>query len=133
MNIRHITEDDILEVENIGKDSLQIYKTILVVTYHNKLVGFIIGKRESSNFNIMSFAIDRNYRKHGFGKAILSNLEIIIKPFAQVEYLLVHTENINAISFYLKNGFKQSKHIPGYYYGMFKANSHDALMLVKTL
>ena len=29
----------------------------------------------------MSFAIDRKYRKHGFGKAILSNLEIIIKPY----------------------------------------------------
>jgi ribosomal-protein-alanine N-acetyltransferase len=146
MDIRHMTFNDLYRVENIGKTSLPIYFKYenliyimdqsnyvkLVAVYNNIIIGFIIGMYDTDKvFAILSFAVDGNYRKHGVGKLLLQNIESIAKQYCSIMYLHVHVKNNNAISFYLKNGFKQIDYIKNYYYGSFQSDTLDALLLIK--
>jgi ribosomal protein S18 acetylase RimI-like enzyme len=76
---------------------------------NKKLIGFILIKENSEGIWVKHMVIDKNYRAKGLGSFFLSNvLERYFerKRIYKVEVLI---NNVDAIVFFEKNGFKVEK------------------------
>lgn len=139
MIIDQISYKDYKEIEIIGKDSLPIYYNIEEIGYlhsnqennimlkasiNNKIIGFIfcVIEKDIDNIHINSIAIDKQFRKNGYGTSIIN----YIKNYNKNITLNVSQINLIAIIFYKKNGFKIKDIRKNYYENL---ENNDAYLL----
>jgi ribosomal-protein-alanine N-acetyltransferase len=121
--------DEIFQIEKeaFGGDSysmrileylLNNADVFLVAEADEQVVGYICGEYLFKRGHIISLAIKRGYRGRGIGKELLNMFvrSAVIRGIEEV-YLEVSIENVDAINFYRKMGFKVSGNIKGYYRG----------------
>ena len=87
----------------------------LVAEKNGKIVGFIIGTMVSMDeLRILMLAVDKDYRRRGIGSMLLRDL-IMRYPHARRVYLEVRCDNLEAIKFYKKHGFRIKEKIEDFY------------------
>ncbi|MBS1518106.1 MAG: GNAT family N-acetyltransferase [Bacteroidetes bacterium] len=88
------------------KKQIREDKNIFTAAYlDGRMAGFIsISHKGDKNYFLHKLYIDNGIQKKGIGKALLN------KVFSKIDYetirLTVNRQNINAVNFYFKNGFK---------------------------
>jgi ribosomal-protein-alanine N-acetyltransferase len=129
--IRQVHPNDIFSVIKITYESLpERYNPIIFNTFYEnypegfliaeknrKIVGFIIGTKTSHDtVRITMLAVNKDYRRQGFGSNLLINLlkKLAEKNISQVD-LEVKTDNNAAINFYKKHGFTITDNVPSFY------------------
>jgi ribosomal-protein-alanine N-acetyltransferase len=102
----------------------------IVAEIAHKIIGFIIGvKINLENVKILMLSISEDYRKQKIGSMLLTRLINGIKiEHVQHIDLEVRIDNVRAIKFYLKHGFKISQKIIEFY-----QDSEDAYTMSKNL
>lgn len=122
--------NDVDIIYNIGQNNLPIYYSlkeirrfiknpnyiVYVIYQFNTIVGYLIAQIFTTHIHIMSFAIDQNARRIGYGTKLLNKLtdfakNVIIKKLT----LYVMCSNLPAIACYEKNGFIKDTLMPNYY------------------
>ena len=91
-----------------------------------KIVGFVSFFHVKDEIEIIKIGIIKTHQRNNYGSIIIDEIKRLnIKKI----FLEVSVQNINAINFYLKNGFQKIGVRKGYYVG--KDNSRiDALRLI---
>lgn len=97
----------------------------IVALLEEKIVGYAIGEVSRDFGEIISIAVDSNYRNQRIGEALINNL---IENFRQKGirnlYCEVRTANKNGISFFEDLGFCIIKTVKGFY-----QNGGDAFLM----
>ena len=140
-NTRLALRSDINRIRDINITSLPIAydhkeyiefilspKTIIMIcSLDNNIIGYIVGKwYTETRFHIMTFAVDKTYRRHGVGKRLMND----IVKYASTQHkpekitLYVQIENKIAIEFYKSQGFTDIN-LKKNYYG---SKSHAYMM-----
>lgn len=105
---------------------------ILVVYDEDKIVGFVDYMITFNSATISQIAVLPNYRKKGLGSKLLEEMEKSfpkeIDDVVETITLEVRESNINAISFYKKNGYENVV-IKKHYY----KNGENAVYMIKRL
>jgi ribosomal-protein-alanine N-acetyltransferase len=144
LKIRRVQPQDIIEVIALAYDTLperynpvifnQFYESspegFLVVIDQNRLVGFLIGIKTTSNTaRILMLSVHDVYRNQGIGTALLNEFLAAMKHrrVTKVE-LEVRTSNHAALAFYKKQGFLHQHTIERFY-----QNGDDAYVMKKDL
>jgi ribosomal protein S18 acetylase RimI-like enzyme len=139
MLIEKITFKDYERLEEIGKKSLPIYYDIEEICYlhlyqentimlkalkNEDIVGFMFCKVEEkvNNIHINSIAIEKNFRREGYGTYMID----YIKKYKKNITLNVSQINAIAINFYKKNGFIVKENKKNYYENL---ENNDAYLL----
>ena len=105
--------------KNINNEINRIYSNMCTFTQdrtaiilgaieNNDLIGFIWGyrkKEENNIFHINYFFVNEKYRSQGTGSMLLKEFENKISKYKEIE-LLVNKNNVGALEFYKRNGFK---------------------------
>ncbi len=143
ISFRRATIDDLEEIQSIERSSFKYpYSTFYmknllkyadiyyVAEMDNKIVGYIIARKEAYNMgHIISIAVHPDYRKMGIGEKMLQKVEKELKEMGCYRvYLEVRISNQPAISLYKKLGYLTFKVIHNYY-----ADGEDAYMMIKSL
>lgn len=83
------------------------WESSLLLSYKNKIIGFIISSRKINTFHIHKFFIHKKYRSFGFGNILLQKFEERLKEKFNSHSitLKVYIENTKAIKFYRKHNF----------------------------
>jgi len=149
--IRYAKVSDIGQIHAVNKECLPLYyatyelmiimsmNQYFIVVAENetigKIIGFLIARIERDNqVHILSFGVSQNYRKHGIGTKLIKFLQSGLNLKYRLLTLYVHTENVNAIRFYKKNGFVVNNIVENYYLGSLKGcRSYDAYFMVKLI
>jgi len=102
----------------------------IVAEKHYKVVGFILGlKTNLKNARILMLSVSEAQRRQNIGSELLK--QFLMKAAQQnienIE-LEVRTDNIKAIKFYEKHGFKIIYKLPKFY-----QNEEDAYVMKKTI
>ena len=117
----NFTKDIIYEIcdlqtknENlISKDNLDKYldapsSLLFTATYNEKIIGFLIAKNLLDFIDLDYILIDKNFRRQNIATNLLNELRNYCQKNNIPKILLeVRNSNTAAISFYLKNKFKQ--------------------------
>lgn len=105
---------------------------ILVAYDEDKIVGFVDYMITFNSATISQIAVLPNYRKKGLGSKLLEEMEKSfpkeIDDVVETITLEVRESNINAISFYKKNGYENIV-IKKHYY----KNGENAVYMIKRL
>ena len=113
-------------------------KIVLVANYNGSIVGYIYAYKEFVNkanvlkCRIASFGVMPDQRGIGLGTMLVNSLIGKLRIYCNkyiVLTLLVKTDNIPAINFYLKNGFIKAKKLPNYY--NIKGNYYNAYLMYR--
>jgi len=101
----------------------------IVAENESEVMGYAVGKPKNDEAEIISLAINPNFRQQGIG-AELANflLEHFKKKGTRKISLRVRTKNKLGIAFYRKAGFEISKKIKNYY-----QNGDDAYLMRKKI
>jgi ribosomal-protein-alanine N-acetyltransferase len=98
----------------------------IVAEFKGNVVGYTIGNNSGE---IITIAVDPDYRKQGIGKSLA---DFLIKNYKKrgIQELSIHvrTNNQAGVSFWQNLGFKVEKTIKNYY-----SNGDDALLLKKEI
>lgn len=104
----------------------------LVLEVNNDIVGFIDFMITFNSATISQLAITKEYRKQGFGKLLLEEMENRFpkegEDIVENVTLEVRASNARAISLYQKNGYEVIVKKPHYY-----SDGEDAIYMVKRL
>jgi len=129
MAVRNFEYEDLIHVFRIANEALSENYTMdfflylwqissngfLVAEENGKIVGFIIGVMASMDeLRILMLAVEEKSRRKGMGSVLLKNL-MIRHPHARRVYLEVRCDNMEAIKFYKKHGFKIKEKIEDFY------------------
>ncbi|MDC0093550.1 GNAT family N-acetyltransferase [Alphaproteobacteria bacterium] len=91
----------------------------------DKIIGYISFYQVIDEVEIIKIGIIKSYQRSSYGSLLIKELKKLnIKKI----FLEVSTENVKAINFYIKNGFKQIGFRKGYYRSI-NGSSVDALRL----
>jgi len=101
------------------------YTILKHITYENKIIGFILCEIIYDELNLLKIAIHPLYRKQGLALLLVKDLFKNIK--INNIYLEVSVNNIAAINFYTKLGFKTINVRKKYY-----SNGDDANIMLCT-
>jgi len=119
--------EDLLDIVQIGKESLPIYYklhhlTEMLNSYYliykclleNEIIGFFILEIcGEEKIHIMSIAISKPNRDKGYGSKIIDFLKNVFLKYTLSLY--VQIQNQDAVRFYLKNNFEIKKTRVNYY------------------
>ncbi|HUW48760.1 MAG TPA: GNAT family N-acetyltransferase [Patescibacteria group bacterium] len=100
---------------------LKDYNTVsLVARKQDEIAGFVIGmiyfEREALHGHILTIDIGHVYRRKGFGRLLMNEIETIFKlKGAKASYLEVREDNAPAIGLYLNLGYKIIGKLDNYY------------------
>jgi len=116
--------------ENYFKSLYQKYpEGFIVAENENRIIGYTIGYPKNESAEIISLAVDPNWRKKGIGKNLTNFLINHFKEKGVKEiFLHVRTKNKVAISFNQNLDFKILKTIKNYY-----QNGDDAYLMERKL
>ncbi len=132
------TKSDYSTLIEIEKSTFQDYssknelKSLVNQTSHmiwkiekKKIIGFVSFFYVNDEIEIIKICIIKSHQRQSYGSILINEIKKLkIKKI----FLEVSVENINAINFYLKNGFKQIGVRKGYYANT-KGSRIDALRL----
>jgi len=101
---------------------------IWVGVYDDKIVGYVLVEGEGETGHIISLNVDPNYRRRGFGEALMGAAEAYyLKKGIKKMKLEVHVDNPAQI-LYFKMGYRTVGVQEGYY-----ANGSSAIVMTKCL
>ena len=118
INIKPVKKDDLLKLIEIDKDVFDYFTSIEdFKNYFNqdtikiwrisdpKIIGYVIFYHVRDEIEIIKIGIMKSYQRKNYGSLVVNK----IKNFKDIRkiFLEVSVENIQAINFYLKNGFKK--------------------------
>jgi ribosomal protein S18 acetylase RimI-like enzyme len=87
----------------------------LVAELDGKIIGSVLAGFDGRRGMMYHLAIDRQYRKQGIGSSLVAELEKRLRKKGCLRwYLLVYPDNLEAIDFYEKRGWKR---MPLFAYG----------------
>ena len=139
INIKQVKKGDLLKLIEIDKDifgcpaSIKDFEnyfkeeTIKIWKISTqKIIGFVIFYHVKNEIEIIQIGIMKSCQRKNYGSLIVNKIKKL-KDIRKI-FLEVSVENIQAINFYLKNGFKKIGIRKGYY----KVNKKriDALRLL---
>lgn len=117
----------VFEIENMSFDQSyginmfqQLYEMgigFLVAEEDGYVVGYVLFwiKYENQG-HIISIAVDKNYRRKGYGTQLLAkSIGILSLLRLDTIYLEVNENNAGAVEFYRRFNFKIDRTVPGYY------------------
>jgi ribosomal-protein-alanine N-acetyltransferase len=85
---------------------------------HGVLQAFGIMRYGDDDAHLLLFAVESQWRRQGLGTALLDWLEQVARAAGAVRIELECREsNVAALAFYAKQGFVQTRLMPGYYQG----------------
>lgn len=88
----------------------------LIAKVRGRIAGYIATRVCSGRAEVVSIAVDPDYRRAGIGKTLLGHaLERIEKSGAHSVELMVRVDNREAIHFYRRFGFRHAGRFAGYY------------------
>jgi ribosomal protein S18 acetylase RimI-like enzyme len=94
------------EPDEIAKKLQRDPDLFLLAVADGKIVGTVLGGFDGRRGMIYHLAVDAAYRQHGTGGLLMDEVERRLKARGCVKsYLLVTTDNDNAIRFYEKRGW----------------------------
>lgn len=97
----------------------------LVAEVNDYVVGYVMFWLKYENQgHIISLAVDKNYRRKGYGTELLAKAISILFLISDTIYLEVRASNKVAIEFYRQFHFKQDRVVPNYY-----ESGEDAVIL----
>ena len=138
INIGQVKKGDILKLIEIDKDifdyptsikdfenyfKIETIKIWKIST--TKIIGFVIFYHVRDEIEIIQIGIMKSYQRKNYGSLIVNKIKKL-KDIRKI-FLEVSVENIQAIDFYLKNGFKKIGIRKAYY--KVKKQRIDALRL----
>jgi len=100
---------------------LNDYNTVsLVARKQDEIAGFVIGmiyfERKALHGHILTIDICNVYRRKGFGRLLMNEIEMIFKlKGVKASYLEVREDNAPAIGLYLNLGYKIIGKLDNYY------------------
>lgn len=106
---------------------------VFVATDEGKFVGASSGLAKKYNnkygryFYLSDLLVEKEYRKHGFGKKLLGLLEEKIKKLG-IEYIWTWTAGFEAEKFYIKQGYEVFASFKNFY-----PSGHSRIGLIKKL
>jgi ribosomal-protein-alanine N-acetyltransferase len=101
----------------------------LVAKLDGKILGYIVGEKNSDSGIIISIAVKKNWRGKGIGRKLTEKLlENFKKEGMRIVFLHVREENKEAINFYQALGFKIRELVENYY-----SNGENAYLMEKSL
>ena len=117
INKVEINMDDIINIYEIGKESLPIYYNLntlismiqsdnyIIYKVYNekKIYGYVVIREIDDKIHICSISVRNKYRNKGIGGIMMRYLQNIYKRIS----LYVQSTNEIANNFYKKNGFKR--------------------------
>ncbi len=92
--------------ENFLSEMPDKWDLSLVALFNDELIGYLIASRKELSIHIHRLAIDQQFQSAGVGKSMVSKLVTKAKLWKLPISLKVHYENLHAIAFYQKIGFK---------------------------
>lgn len=125
----------VYEIESMSFDQsygIQIFQQLyemkigfLVAEEDGYVVGYIMFWLKYENQgHIISLAVDKNYRRKGYGTQLLARAIGILFLISDTVYLEVRASNTGAIEFYKQFHFKEDRIVPNYY-----ESGEDAVVL----
>ena len=117
----------VFEIENMSFN--QSYGINMFQQLYDMGVGFLVAEKEGyvigyvlfwikyeNQGHIISIAVDKNYRRQGYGTQLLVKaISILSLLHLDTIYLEVNENNKGAVEFYEQFNFKQDRIVPGYY------------------
>lgn len=117
----------VYEIENMSFD--QSYGINMFQQLHEMGIGFLVAEKNDyvvgyvmfwikyeNQGHIISIAVDKNYRRKGYGTQMLTKaIGILSLLRLDVIYLEVNENNTGAVEFYRQFNFKIDRIVPGYY------------------
>ena len=136
IEIRNYKNEDINSINLMGKNmhdnyvfKLDEFSRCLVITMDNKLAGFITYSIIYDRAEIVDIYIDKEYRKQGFAKMLLSKVIDISMDNKCINITLeVNSNNTAAIGLYKKYGFELVSIRKAYY-----SDGSDGYLMKKDL
>lgn len=125
----------VYEIESMSFDQtygIQIFQQLyemgigfLVAEIDDYVVGYVMFWLKYENQgHIISIAVDKNYRRRGYGTQLLAKAIGILFLISDTIYLEVRASDTGAIEFYKQFHFKQDRVVPHYY-----ESGEDAVIL----
>lgn len=125
----------VYEIESMSFDQtygIQIFQQLyemgigfLVAEENEYVVGYVMFWLKYENQgHIISIAVDKNYRRRGYGTQLLAKAIGILFLISDTVYLEVRASDIGAIEFYKEFNFKEDRVVPNYY-----ESGEDAVVL----
>ena len=132
--IREINEKDYVNVNNLLKNfNYELTKEsfnndfLKVLVYEEECIkGILVYQYLYDRLEIDYIIVDNNYRNMGIASKLLNSLENTYENIDNIT-LEVRESNTSAISFYLKNGFKEIAKRKNYY------KDEDGILMIKKL
>jgi ribosomal-protein-alanine N-acetyltransferase len=97
---------------------LQYYgdRFFVAVIENSELIGYCVCSTEGESAHLISIAVHRDFRRRGYGTALLQKVITNVAEDGVGElWLEVSVKNTEAISVYTKTGFERLQEIPNYY------------------
>jgi ribosomal protein S18 acetylase RimI-like enzyme len=143
-NIREANFQNLSRIQVCNKECLPLYYNItdyysfFIMPKYNilmaedaingKLCGFLVSEHIGKYYHILTFGVNKQYRRKGIGSKLIDGLIKIAK--CENLSLNVHIENTSGIAFYQKYGFKKVTELKNYYNGSLKdTTSQDAVRM----
>lgn len=133
---QYISELSLLEKNNFNNEaytkdllysSINEYDNIIVLLDEDILIGYAI-YRTLDIIHLFKIYIKTEYRRNSYAKGLLDYIIENSKTFNKI-YIEVRKNNINALNFYDKNGFKIINQISNFY----QNPKDDAIIMEKYL
>jgi ribosomal-protein-alanine N-acetyltransferase len=129
LDARAMTPDDLAQVSDIERrsydypwshgvfrDCLLAGYTCMVLQRDDAIVGYCILSVAAGEAHILNLCVDPNFRKLGYGQALLEEvLERAARAEVREVFLEVRPSNLAALALYRKKGFRQIAARPSYY------------------
>ncbi len=102
----HLRRSD--EPEEIEKKLQRDPDLFLVAETEGQIIGTVLGGFDGRRGMMYHLAVGRNYRQNGIGAQLMDELERRLREKGCIRYyLLVTTDNVEAIRFYEKRGWER--------------------------
>ena len=145
MEIRKAKKTDLNDIYTIEHDSIGLEtKNTILSSFQNhnfcyfvcedkgRVLGFILVSFASDEAEIISIAVDKDFRRNKIGQSLLDfATKFLLTKKIRTIFLEVSENNKSAICFYLKNGFVKSYERKNYYFE--NGRGTNALVLRKIL
>ncbi|MBQ8293717.1 MAG: ribosomal protein S18-alanine N-acetyltransferase [Bacilli bacterium] len=113
-------EEELLK-ETVGEEMLAAelhnkFAYFYVATFNDEVIGYLSCWMVEDTVDIINVVIDKNYQHYGYGQALFAKMEEDAKRNNCNNVMLeVKENNIQAINFYLKQGYVQISIRKNYY------------------
>ena len=106
LEIDKVIQQELWNESNFLSDLPNKWDLSLIAMFNKKLIGYLIASRKEFSVHIHRLAIAQKFQSDGVGRAMVLRLTEKVESFKLPIMLKVHQENIRAVKFYQKLGFK---------------------------